>query len=361
MDFKDYYTTLGVAPDASADLIKRAYRKLARKYHPDVSKEPNAENRFKEVAEAHEALIDPERRAAYDDLARRHARGEAFEPPAGWGQGDASSGGQRRAAPGARGADDFSDFFESLFGQASSNGGAGRGRRGAHFADGQPGHGQAAQGEDQHARIEINLLDAYLGARHTFSLRRSVSGANGHTHGQSDGQASGQHRQVEVNIPKGVRPGQHLRLAGMGNPGHGGAPAGDLYLEIALRADARFRVDGADVWVDLPVAPWEAALGASVTVTTPDGAVQLAVPAGSGAGRKLRLKGKGLPGKTAGDLYAVLQISLPAADSDSARAAYAALASAFAGFDARQSVTNATHPATNPATNPATSPPPHQA
>ena len=332
MDFKDYYSTLGVAKDASADVIKRAYRKLARKYHPDVSKEPNAENRFKEVAEAHEALIDPERRAAYDDLARRHAQGQPFDAPPGWDSGYEFSGGARRAPSGRAagrssnpaGDADFSDFFESLFGSASR---AGAGQRGAGFED---GHGAArpqAQGADHHARIEIDLLDAYQGARHTITLRRPVAGDNG--------QVNMQERQVEVNIPKGVRPGQHLRLAGMGNPGHGAAAAGDLYLEIALRPHARFRVDGADVWVDLPVAPWEAALGASVTVPTPDGAVQLAVPAGSGAGRKLRLKGKGLPGKTAGDLYAVLQISLPAADSDGARAAYSAMAQAFAQFDPR--------------------------
>ena len=343
MDFRDYYNTLGVARDASPEVIKRAYRKLARKYHPDVSKEPNAENRFKEVAEAHEALIDPERRAAYDDLAQRHARGEGFEPPPGWDSGYEFSGRPQRGPSGrssnAASDADFSDFFESLFGQAGHTNNNRHAR-------------PDAQGADHHARIEIDLLDLYQGARRTITLRRSVPGANG-----QNGQANLQARQVEVNIPKGVRPGQHLRLAGMGDTGHGAAPAGDLYLEIALRPQARFRVDGADVWVDLPVAPWEAALGASVTVPTPDGAVQLAVPAGSGAGRKLRLKGKGLPGKTAGDLYAVLQISLPAADSDAARTAYSALALAFAGFDARARDGRKT--AANPA-GPTTTPPPPQ-
>ena len=345
MDFKDYYNTLGVAKDASPEVIKRAYRKLARKYHPDVSKEPNAENRFKDVAEAHEALIDPERRAAYDDLAHRHAQGESFAPPPGWDSGYEFSGGPRRAAAGGAGEADFSDFFESLFGRANHANSANRAR-------------PDSQGADHHARIEIDLHDAYQGARHTITLRRPVVGA----HGQK-GQASLHERQVEVNIPKGVRPGQHLRLAGMGNPGHGAAAAGDLYLEIAFRPQTRFRVDGADVWVDLPVAPWEAALGASVTVPTPDGAVQLVVPAGSGAGRKLRLKGKGLPGKTAGDLYAVLQISLPAADSDTARAAYSALALAFAGFDARagDARKTAANPAGAAAATASHPPPPQQA
>ena len=344
MDFKDYYNTLGVAKDASAEVIKRAYRKLARKYHPDVSKEPDAENRFKAVAEAHEALIDPERRAAYDDLARRQAQGERFEPPPGWDSGYEFSGRPQRGSSGrsssAAGDADFSDFFESLFGHAGHASQAGHANNGSRVRP-------DAQGADHHARIEIDLHDLYQGAHRTITLRRPVAGANG-----QNGQASVQERQVEVNIPKGVRPGQHLRLAGMGNPGHGAAPAGDLYLEIAVRPQARFRVDGADVWVDLPVAPWEAALGASVTVPTPDGAVQLAVPAGSGTGRKLRLKGKGLPGKTAGDLYAVLQISLPAVDSDAARAAYSALAQAFPQFDPRETAAKAASAAT---------PNPHQA
>ena len=190
-----------------------------------------------------------------------------------------------------------------------------------HAADG------SGPGADHHARIEIELEDAYRGAHHTISLRRPVVDAQGH--------AVIQDRQVEVNIPKGVRPGQHLRLAGMGEPGHGMAPAGDLYLEIAFRPHPRFRIDGADVWVDLPVAPWEAALGATVNAPTPEGEVQLGIPAGSTPGRKLRLKGKGLPGKTVGDLYARLTISLPPAATATEREAYAALARAFPQHDPR--------------------------
>jgi curved DNA-binding protein len=325
MEFKDYYATLGVDAKASATLIKRAYRKLARKYHPDVSKEPDAENRFKEVAEAHEALIDPERRAAYDDLALRHAQakaqGRSFEPPPGWDTGyeftgrGGSGGGRTREA-------DFSDFFESLFGRAAQRGPAGRG---------QAPQPAPLQGADHHARIEIDLQDAWQGATHTIALRRPGVDAQG--------RSTVQERQLEVHIPRGIRPGQQLRLAGQGEAGHGHAPAGDLYLEIEFRAHPLFRLQGADLWLDLPLAPWEAALGASVALPTPGGEVQLAVPANSSAGRKLRLRGRGLPGKLPGDLYAVLQVVLPAADSDAARAAYTALAQAFASFEPRPAAT----------------------
>ncbi len=314
MEFKDYYATLGVERSATQDEIKRAYRKLARKYHPDVSKEPNAEARFKEVAEAHEALIDPERRAAYDDIGRRHAQGQPFEPPPGWDTGYEFSG--RGGFDGPAGTADYSDFFESLFGRAA---GGARGRRGA---------GMRAAGTDHHAKVAIDLEDSYRGARRTISLRMPVVDAQGH--------AALQERQLEVNIPRGVRAGQHLRLSGQGGPGMGGGPAGDLYLEIELRPHPRFRVDGSDVYVDLPVAPWEAALGATVTAPTPDGDVQLTIPAGSPHGRKLRLKGRGLPGKQPGDLYAQLVVALPRSDSVAAREAYAAMARAFPGFDPRR-------------------------
>jgi curved DNA-binding protein len=299
MDFKDYYATLGVKSDATPDEIKKAYRRLARKYHPDVSKEAHAEARFKEVSEAHEALSDPERRAAYDDLAARHARGEQFAPPPGFGGG---FGG------------DHSDFFEALFGR--------RGR------PGRPGFGRAdAPGSDHQAKVLIDLEDAYRGTRQNVSLRVPVVDAQGRT--------SMQTRQLDVNIPKGIREGQRLRLAGQGGAGRGAGPAGDLYLEIGFRPHPLFRVDGRDVLIDLPLAPWEAALGATVTVPTPDGEVTLSIAAGSAAGRKLRLKGKGLPGDPPGDLYAVLSIVLPAADSDEARAAYGQLAAACSGFNPR--------------------------
>jgi len=317
MEFKDYYATLGVERSATQDEIKRAYRKLARKFHPDVSKLPDAESRFKEVAEAHEALIDPERRAAYDEIGQRHARGEAFEPPPGWDSGFEFSGrGGAGTGPQGHTSDaDFSAFFESIFGRGAQGVRPGAAR-----------HGQGP-GRDHHAKVVIDLEDSYRGARRTISLRVPVIDAQGH--------AVLHDRQLEVNIPQGVREGQHLRLAGQGGPGQGGDPAGDLYLEIALKPHPRFRVDGRDVYFELPVSPWEAALGATVAASTPVGEVHLTIPAGSSQGRKLRLKGQGLPGKPAGDLYAVLTITLPRPDSELAKAAYAAMGNAFPDYDPR--------------------------
>jgi curved DNA-binding protein len=313
MEFKDYYATLGVPRSATQDEIKRAYRKLARKYHPDVSREPDAEARFKEVAEAHEALIDPERRAAYDDIGRRHDSHQPFEPPPGWDSGYEFKGDGRSPQDEA----EFSAFFESLFGRQ----GPGARARGATRGS------TRAQGGDHHAKVAIDLEDAYHGARRMFTLHAPVMDAQG--------RVTMQDRQLEINIPTGVREGQHLRLTGQGAPGHGGAPAGDLYLEIAWRAHPRFRPDGRDVYTDLAVAPWEAALGATVTVPTPEGVVAVTVPAGSTAGRKLRLKGKGLPGTPPGDFFVVLRIALPAAETAAAKDAYAALAKAFPQFDPR--------------------------
>jgi curved DNA-binding protein len=309
MEFKDYYAALGVERTATQDEIKRAYRKLARKYHPDVSKEPDAEARFKDVAEAYEALQDPEKRAAYDDLGKRYERGQQFQPPPDWGSGYEFSGGNAGLGGDDR---DFSEFFSSLFGRHSRAGAA--------------GHAEGP-GQDHHAKVTITLEDAYQGARRTLSLRMPVVGADSHI-------TLREHR-IEVTIPKGVREGQHLRLAGQGGPGSDGAPAGDLYLEIAFEPHPRFRVDGRDVYVDLPISPWEAALGAHPEFVTPIGPVELNVPAGSTAGKKLRLKGRGLPGNPAGDLYAVLKIVLPPTDTPAARRAFEQLASEFPDFNPR--------------------------
>jgi curved DNA-binding protein len=325
MPFKDYYATLGVSPTATHDEIRRAYRKLARKYHPDVSKEPNAEARFKEVAEAHEAVTDPERRATYDAIAKRHAQGEDFDTPPDWGSGFDSAGRahnpndgarQRRGPHPAGDAEDFSAFFASIFGRG--------GPAGMHRASADT---ESMQGRDHHAKVAIALLDAVLGASRMITLRMPTQDAAGNP--------ALQERQLEVNIPKGVRNGQHLRLAGLGAAGFGGAPEGDLYLEIDILPHPVFRLDGGDISFDLPITPWEAALGASVTAPTPAGHVQLTVPAGSAQGRKLRLKGKGLPGKVPGDLYAVLQVAVPPCASDSERAAYSALANAFPNYHPR--------------------------
>jgi len=319
MKYKDYYETLGVPRTATQDEIKQAYRKLARKYHPDVSKLADAEARFKEINEANEVLKDPEKRTAYDQMGSNWKAGQEFQPPPNWDAGFEFRSGQGSpfGAGGTFGAGadfDPSDFFESLFGRRGAGAGAGRRRA-------------SAQGEDHHAKVLIDVEDAYRGAERTISLRAPVEGP--------DGRIEIQERTLDVHIPKGIRPGQHLRLAGQGNAGIGGGKAGDLYLEIAFNPHSRFRVDGADVYVDLPLAPWEAALGATVDVPTPDGAVQLTVPKGSAAGRKLRLKGRGLPGKNPGDFYAVLAIVVPKAETDAARAAYESLAKAFPNFQPR--------------------------
>ena len=332
MEFKDYYKTLGLARTASADEIKRAYRKLARKYHPDVSKEPDAEARFKEVAEAHEALHDAERRAAYDVIETRYRQGyghesspagdAGFNPPPGWASGFEFSGADGGGFDGAGDHTDHSAFFEQLFG-----------RHGAAAQRGAGGPPRARAGTDHHAKISLTLADAYQGGERTLTLRMPQAGA--------DGTLALVERVLRVNIPKGVRDGQQLRLAGQGGPGSGAAPAGDLYLEIELLAHPWYRLDGRDVYLDLPVAPWEAALGASVTVPLPDGRIELTVPPGSTPGRKLRLKGKGLPSQPPGDFYVLLRVALPPADSAATQQAYRTLAAGFADFNPRSALEGA--------------------
>jgi len=296
MDYKDYYKTLGVDRKATQDEIKRSYRKLARKYHPDVSKEADAEQKFKDLGEAYEVLKDPEKRVAYDQLGSNWNSQQGFRPPPDWGAGFEFHGAPR----GAGGQQDFSDFFESLFGQARGPGG---GSRGFHM-----------QGEDHHAKILIDLEDSYRGASRSISLQMPEVTADGHV--------VSQRRTLKVNIPKGVRQGQQIRLGGQGAKGSGNGRAGDLYLEIEFNPHRFYRVEGADVYLELPVAPWEAALGASVNVPTPSGAIDLKIPANSKGGKKLRLKGRGIPSKVPGDLYVVLQIVLPPANDEESRAIY---------------------------------------
>jgi curved DNA-binding protein len=293
MEFKDYYGVMGVARDATQDQIKRAYRKLARKYHPDVSKEPDAEAHFKELGEAYEVLRDPEKRAAYDQLGANWKAGQEFRPPPDWDAGFEFSGGYRDGGA-------FSDFFETLFG-----------RFGARQAG---GPGFSARGEDHHARILVDLEDAFHGATRSISLHAPQIDAQGHVRTRE--------RTLNVRIPRGIRQGQHIRLAGQGTPGIGGGGAGDLYLDVEFKPHRLYRIEGRDLYLDLPLAPWEAALGARVKVPTPEGIVDLTIPAGSTAGRKLRLKGRGIPGKPSGDLYVVLQIALPPAESETARRLY---------------------------------------
>lgn len=296
MDFRDYYSIMGVERDASQDEIKRAYRKLARKYHPDVSKEADAEERFKEVGEAYAVLKDAEKRAAYDQLGENWKAGQDFQPPPDWGSGfefsgDGYSGGERSA---------HSDFFESLFGH-----GFGSSPSGARHA------GFQAHGQDHHAKVLIDLEDTYRGATRSITLQTPELDSGGHVRTKQ--------RTLSVKIPKGVKPGQHIRLSGQGSPGLGEGRAGDLYLEIEFKPHRIYSVDAQDVYLDLPVTPWEAALGATLKVPTPDGKVDLKIPQGTVSGRKLRLKKRGIPGKPPGDFYVVPQVTLPPADSDAAR------------------------------------------
>ena len=319
MEFKDYYQTLGVAREATADEIKKAFRKLARKYHPDVSKEADAERRMKEINEAHAVLSDPERRAAYDQLGSGHRPGEDFRPPPDWDAGFEFS---TRGGFSPGDAADFSDFFAELFGRMSAPG-AGGGFR-AHRQAG----GFHARGEDHHAKVLLEVEDAFHGATRQLSLRVPKVDA--------EGRVSTETRTLNVRIPVGVREGQIIRLAGQGAPGYGDGPAGDLMLEVHFQPHAHFRVDGRDLHVDLPVAPWEAALGAVVPVELPGGALKVRVPAGAQSGGTLRLRGKGIPGSPPGDAILVLQIVLPPADTEKARELYATMARELA-FDPRRS------------------------
>jgi curved DNA-binding protein len=304
VEFKDYYEALGVKPEATDAEIKAAYRKLARKYHPDKNKEPGAEDKFKAVNEANEALKDPEKRRAYDQLrAGGYRQGEQFRPPPGFGQG---GGGSYDFGHGGGGGGDFSDFFESLFG----GGGRGRGQQ----------QTQARRGRDIQAKIETDLQTAFNGGKTRVVLN----------------DASGSERVLEVKIPAGITPGQTIRLAGQGHPGMGGGPSGDLLLEIGVRDDVRFRLEGRTVTHTLPITPWEAAMGATVPVPTLGGHVDLRIPAGSQSGRKLRLKGRGLPGSEPGDQIVVLEIRVPVPETHEEKAAYAEFKDAFPGFDPRQ-------------------------
>jgi curved DNA-binding protein len=293
MQYKDYYDILGVERQASADDIKRAYRKLARKYHPDVSKEANAEERFKEVQEAYEVLKDPEKRDAYDRLGGNWRQGEEFTPPPGWEPRYSYHG-----DPGSE--TDFSQFFDAIFG------GGGRARA-------RPS-GFQMRGQDRSVQVRISLEDSYNGTTRNIAL---VTPEMDRT-----GEVRATRKSINVTIPKGVTEGQHIRLAGQGGPGFGGGPSGDLFLEVEFEPHPHFHAEGRDIYLDLPLAPWEAALGARVKVPTLGGKVELNIPPGSQAGRKLRLQGRGLPGKPPGDQYAVIRIVLPEARTEDQQALY---------------------------------------
>ena len=293
MQFKDYYEVLGVKADASDAEIKSAYRKLARKYHPDVSKEASAEEKFKAVNEAYEALKDPAKRRAYDQLkASGYRPGDEFHPPPHFGDGADFDFSDMHGEGG------FSDFFESLF------------RRGGAGGGGRPGGPR--RGRDMQARIEIPLAVAFSGGKERISLR--------------DGSGD---RTLEVKIPAGILPGQQIRLSGQGSPGASGGPAGDLLLEVGIQNDARFQLDGRDIHHTLPIAPWEAALGATVEVPTLGGEVELKIPAGSDSGKRMRLRGRGMPGKAPGDQIITLEVRAPKADNAEQKKLYEQMSKTF--------------------------------
>lgn len=297
MEYKDYYKILGVSRSASADEIKRAYRKLAREYHPDKNKAAGAEDRFKEVNEANEVLSDAEKRKAYDELGANWKAGQQFSPPPGWGGGGR---GRTRAGAGGFGGGggaDFSDFFSQMFG-----GGMG-GMGGGGFRDfGEP------EAPDTRARLAISLEDSYAGTQRQIS----VGG-----------------RSLNVRIPQGVTAGQTIRLAGQGTQG------GDLLLEIEFAAHPQFKLDGRDITATVNIAPWEAALGGRIEVPTLGGSVAMNLPANSRSGQKLRLKNRGLPGKTAGDQFVALQIVVPPIADDADRELFEKMAAHFASFAPR--------------------------
>jgi curved DNA-binding protein len=312
MEFKDYYKVLGVQRTATEEQIKKAFRQLARKHHPDLNKASDAATRMQEINEAHDVLRDPEKRAAYDQVGALAQDGQAFHTPPGWNTGFEFSGRPDDFGNGV----DHSAFFEALFG-------AGR-PRAAHTK--QPPGTTPQRARDHHARITVPLADAFVGATRTLSLHSPVV--------DDKGQVAMQDRQLQVAIPKGIRAGQQIRLLGQGSPGLHGAPAGDLYLEIEFEPHPHWSVDGRDLFLTVPVAPWEAALGGDVPVRTPNGSLEMKVPAGSQSGRKLRLRGRGIPSNTgqaeAGDFNVVLDVVLPPADTDKARAAYRNMAQELA-------------------------------
>lgn len=298
MKYKDYYEVLGVGRDATPEQIKRAYRRLARKYHPDVSKEPDAEKRFKEVGEAYDVLRDREKRATYDNLGAGYHAGDEFSPPPGWEGAFSFDGGFSGEKF------DFSDFLDGLFGQRVSPGGP----------FGEQFHGARARGADERARIVITLEEAFHGGERSLSLKNDGGGRKART--------------LKVKIPAGVQEGQQIRLAGQGGAGPRGR-SGDLLLDVEFAPHPVFRAEGRDIHMNLPITPWEAALGATLKVPTLGRGVDLKVPPGSQTGRKLRLKGKGLGGPRGGDQYVTLQIMTPAADGESAKRFYESMADEF--------------------------------
>ncbi len=306
MEFKDYYQILGLNYDAGADDIKKAYRKLARKYHPDVSKEAGAEDKFKEVSEAYEVLKDPEKRAEYDQLRTMGARASdgSFRPPPGWeSAAHFNDGGFTQAD-----ASSFSDFFEQIFGRGGS---AHRTYRGNHQTS------FRMRGEDIHLRLPLFLEEAYAGGEK--SIQYQVPMVDEHD------LVSHRPKTLKITIPPGIGNGQHLRLKGQGAPGVGGGQNGDLLIEIQLATHPVYQVDGKNLLMQLPVSPWEAALGGNIVVPTLSGKISLTIPPNSNETTKLRMKGKGMPGKTPGDLIVALKIVMPKQQTERGKQLFEAL------------------------------------
>jgi curved DNA-binding protein len=311
MEFKDYYATLGVAKNASQEDIQRAYRKLARKYHPDVNKTPDAEEKFKDIGEAYEVLKDSDKRAKYDRYgsAWKAAQQGGGTPPPGYEDVWFDLGGAEDFI--FSGSSGFSSFFEQLFGAAAGQRSTAQGRRRA--GEHTQGWSWSQPGADREARLALTLEEAAHGGEREISL---------------SGPTTGQIKTYMVRIPKGVRPGQRIRLAGQGEPGIGNAPPGDLYLSVELLPHSTFRLEGRDLYTTVPVTPWEAALGTEVTLPTLERAVHVKIPAGSSSGRKIRLKGRGFPDARsgAGDLYAEISIRVPEALSSEEKKLFEQLA-----------------------------------
>lgn len=309
MEYKDYYKTLGVERKASQDDIKHAYRRLARKFHPDVSKEKDAEEKFKNLQEAYEVLKDPEKRSAYDQLGSNWKAGQDFKRPPNWDSsthfytsGDFGDFSEENLGG-------FSEFFTNLFG---------RGRRSG-FGGEQSFEGFKQRGQDQRAKVNISLEDAFRGTTKMLQLQLPEI--------DSSGRLSHQVRTLKVNIPAGVTQGQQIRLASQGAPGIGGGPPGDIYLEIDIEPHPFFTLQGRDVYLTLPITPWEAALGTNVKIPTLGGKVGLKIAPNSQTGQKLRLKGRGMPDKPAlGDQYVVIQVLAPPAHNDEQRQLYEKMA-----------------------------------
>ncbi len=324
MKFKDYYAALELERDADGDAIKKAYRRLARRTHPDVAKEPGAEERFKEISEAYQTLSDPEKRQAYDDLGR-HGSGEDFSPPPDWESRFRRDGGQ------PAGQDvDLADLFEQMgFGVSGGAGGFGGGFSSS-GGFGQQAGGFPVRGQDLEVTTELTLEQAAQGTEVAFTL--SVPSR------RADGGMAREPRSGTIRVPRGVADGERLRVPGRGGPGLGGGPAGDLFLEIRLKPHPRFRPVGHDLYLELPIAPWEAALGAEIELPTLAGTARVTVRPGMRNGQKLRLAGKGLPRRKegAGDLYGVIQIVMPEQIGDRERELYRELAEASA-FNPRPS------------------------